>query len=114
MKSGVLGVLLGAAVVWTISGRFPAIPTASARGAEQHRATPGGLIVTTSDAGEQLDQVTVVDPAARVMSVYHVDKRSGEITLRSVRNISWDLEMLEFNCTSPTPREIRSHAQQRR
>ena len=53
-------------------------------------------------------EVTVVDPRTRVMSVYHVDAKSGEIVLKSVRNIHWDLQMIEFNAVSPLPREIRS------
>jgi hypothetical protein len=52
--------------------------------------------------------VTVIDPKARVMSVYTIDPKSGEITLRSVRNITWDLQLIEFNATSPTPRELKS------
>jgi hypothetical protein len=37
-----------------------------------------------------------------------VDAKSGEIVLKSVRNNHWDLQMIEFNATSPLPREIRS------
>jgi hypothetical protein len=32
----------------------------------------------------------------------------GDITLKSVRNIHWDLQMVEFNTEAPLPREIRS------
>jgi hypothetical protein len=54
--------------------------------------------------------VTVVDPDLGVIAVYHVDKTTGDIELRSVRKIEWDLGLEEYNgCkTSPHPAEIRS------
>jgi len=43
-----------------------------------------------------------------VLAVYHVDKATGEIALRSVRNITWDLQMVEFNSGKPLPQDIRN------
>jgi hypothetical protein len=54
-----------------------------------------------------------VDPRRQVMAVYHIDRNTGAINLRSVRNVQWDLVMEDFNSGSPTPREIRSIADQR-
>jgi hypothetical protein len=71
------------------------------------------LIALSFDAGNYRQQVTVVDPQARVLAVYHVDPASGALTLRSVRNVRWDLQMEDFNSASPTPREIRNLAEQR-
>lgn len=71
------------------------------------------LIALSSDGAEGYQQVTLVDPTKRVMSVYHIDRKSGEITLKSVRNVNWDLQMDEFNGVSPSPREIRSLLEQR-
>jgi len=62
--------------------------------------------VLPSEGGPQA--VVVVDPSQQVMAVYHVDKTTGEIALRSVRNITWDLQMLEFNSGEPLPQEIRN------
>ena len=42
------------------------------------------------------------------MAVYHVDRATGKITLKSVRNVRWDLLLDEFNGTNPAPREIRA------
>jgi hypothetical protein len=56
--------------------------------------------------------VTVIDPATRAMSVYHVSLATGEVTLKSVRRIHWDLQMNEFNATHPLPGEIRSMIEQ--
>ncbi|HZZ73016.1 MAG TPA: hypothetical protein VFE24_12250 [Pirellulales bacterium] len=72
-----------------------------------------GLLAFTSAVGEKTQMLTVVDPRQQVVSVYHVDTHSGEITLKSVRNIHWDLQMSEFNGVSPLPREIRALAEPR-
>jgi len=71
------------------------------------------LIALSSDANEGSQQVTVIDPQARVMSVYHISHASGAITLKSVRSIQADLLMDEYNTDSPLPREIRAILQQR-
>ncbi len=67
----------------------------------------GGLIALEAPC-EHGRQVTVIDPDARVMGVYHIDSSSGEIVLKSVRNINWDLQMITHNGASPLPGEIRS------
>jgi hypothetical protein len=53
-------------------------------------------------------QVVVIDPLQRCMAVYHVRLDSGQIELKSVRNIQWDLQLLEFNGVRPLPQEIQS------
>jgi hypothetical protein len=73
----------------------------------------GGLIALATSAGEHRQQVTVIDPETRVLSVYHIDLSTGGVELKSVRNIHWDLQMVEFNGTSPLPREIRSLLEQK-
>ena len=80
----------------------------------QRPAVPGtadGLIAFTSPVSDKLQMLTVVDPHQHVVSVYHIDTHSGEIALKSVRNIHWDLQMSEFNGVSPLPREIRALAE---
>jgi Tol biopolymer transport system component len=57
--------------------------------------------------------ITLIDPQTRSMVVYHIDKTNGEISLRSVRNVHWDMQMDEFNGKNPLPREIRSLLQTR-
>ncbi len=71
------------------------------------------LIALSSDASESHQQVTLIDTKTHVMSVYHIDRRTGEIALKSVRNVQWDLRMEEFNGVSPSPREIRTLLQGR-
>jgi hypothetical protein len=66
------------------------------------------LIALATPAGEHRQQLTLIDSRARVMSVYHVDLTTGVVTLKSVRNFHWDMQMTEFNGVSPLPREIRA------
>jgi len=66
------------------------------------------LIVHTSTANTGGQQMVVIDPVLRVMAVYHVDSTSGKVSLKSVRNIKWDLLIEEFNGGEPSPRDIRT------
>jgi len=76
-------------------------------------ATTGGELITLTAQSDNRQQVTVIDTSKRVMSVYQIDMNDGKITLRSVRNLFWDLQMSEFNGTSPLPREIRALLEQK-
>jgi hypothetical protein len=115
MRIAVLGATVVAGLVIAALGSL-ALPS---MGFAQRPIVPGGsvssgLIAIAATAGDnKRQQLTVIDPDLRVMSVYHVDLSSGEIVLKSVRNIHWDLQMVEFNGTSPLPREIRSLLEQK-
>ena len=79
------------------------------------RAVPGpmsggGLITHATAMGEHKQQMTVIDPDTRTMAVYHIT--DGEITLKSVRNIHYDMQMIVLNGTKPLPQEIRSLVEQ--
>lgn len=67
-----------------------------------------GLIALSSDTADGRQQVAVIDSKTRVMSTYHIEHKTGSISLKSVRNIAADLEMEEFNTDHPLPREIRA------
>lgn len=97
---------------------FGTLGTANPRTTAVERAPlgqAGGLLTHAVSIGEARQQLTVVDPQMRVVSVYHIDSGTGEIALKSVRNIHWDLQMVEFNCqpSSPAPREIRALLEQK-
>jgi hypothetical protein len=82
------------------------------------RVTPtalgaSGLITIPTPAGEGRQQITVIDPELRSMSVYHIELATGEVTLKSVRKIHWDLQMTDFNGTSPLPQDVRSLLEQK-
>ncbi len=75
---------------------------------EPAHTADGDLIMHVVAADGQPQVVTVIDPKQRVLAIYHVDRASGQITPKSVRNITWDLQMTEYNSGDPLPQDIRS------
>ena len=75
-------------------------------------AAAGDLMAFSSELGNGPAQVTLIDAKSRVMCVYHVDRTTGQIELKSVRNVHWDLLIEEFNGVRPLPREIRALLEQ--
>ena len=115
MKTATLGCL--AVVILVV---FVAVVLPDGRAALGQQAAPRvasfsdrGLIAFSETVEQKYQQVTVIDPKRQVISVYHVDLRSGMIALRSVRNIHWDLQMSDYNGDKPLPREIQSLLEQR-
>lgn len=106
----VVGVVAGI-LAWTAWAATPANLAPPAAGSQA--AGSAGLIAMSCPVGDHRQQLTVVDPSMKVVGVYHIDTVSGDIVLKSVRNIHWDLQMVEFNGASPTPREIRTLLEQR-
>ena len=51
--------------------------------------------------------VLLFDRSERVLAVYQVDLASGLISLKSVRKITWDLQIEHFNTSKPTPNDLR-------
>ena len=108
LAGGMLFGLVGL-IVWAVG-----FPEAQAqRPATADRAASGDLIALSYDGGEGRQQITVVDPHSRVMAVYHIDRATGGLALKSVRHLTWDLLIEDFNSANPTPREIRALTQQR-
>jgi hypothetical protein len=107
MRSALVGALLGASlVIGALAGRSSSAP---AENPPIDMSTHvGSELFTTVTPTEGALTVTVIDPRQRVMAVYHVDRNSGEITPKSVRNITWDLQMVEFNSGKPLPQDIRN------
>lgn len=107
MRTATWGILLVAGLLivglGVSGGRVPAYGQAPGG-----RRAAAPMIALTSEGTEGIQQVMLIDTNSRVMSVYHVDRASGRISLKSVRNVNWDLQMEEFNGLSPSPREIQS------
>lgn len=105
MKATVIGALSGAVLVLVVTGVWPEMTRVQA-------TTPNGangeLISWSTPMADQRQQVTVIDVRQRTMGVYEIDAATGKIGLKSVRNLSWDMQMTEFNCANPSPSEIRS------
>jgi hypothetical protein len=115
MKRAILGALLGAGLVAAAVGLCGQRNEILAQHVAPYPATVtgGDLIAIPSGPGGGSQMLTVIDPRQRVMSVYQIDGHSGQIQLKSVRNIHWDLQMTDFNGVSPLPREIRQQLEQR-
>jgi hypothetical protein len=79
--------------------------------ADASRVQSGELITHMTAADGEPQVVTVIDPKLRVVAVYHVDRTTGQITPKSVRNFTWDLQMIEFNSGDPLPQDVRSGLQ---
>jgi hypothetical protein len=81
--------------------------SASAAQDAQTSGSAGNLITHMSAVEGQPLVLTVIDTNLRAMAVYQVDRQTGEITLKSVRNFTWDLQMKDFNTGKPLPQDIR-------
>jgi len=129
MRTTVLAALIGAGVVIAVvtvaadprdayaprpggsygANRRPAVPVNGLGSPMPITAqATGQLVALQTTVGTEHQQVTVIDPAAHVMSVYHIDLATGQIALKSVRNIHWDLQLTYFDCASPLPQEIQA------
>ncbi|MDZ4819361.1 MAG: hypothetical protein SGJ20_10350 [Planctomycetota bacterium] len=114
MKTTVVGLIAGSALAVAVF--FGTAFLGSDRGSQAVAqrtgvADPNADLITIATAlseNSKSQQLTVIDPRTRVMSVYHVDLASGAISLKSVRNIQWDLHLVDFNGASPLPREVKA------
>lgn len=112
MRTAATGLLLGLVLTVLFAGGIT--PWNSAHAQFNERAAPlaGGALQGLTWNTPNGQQLAVLDEKLRVLSVYEINS-SGTITLRSVRNIGWDLQMEEFNSTNPSPREIRAMIERR-
>jgi len=91
--------LCGAAVM---AAQRPArAPVAPAAG----HAAAFWTAMTPLEDGRQM--LLVVDPETRALAIYHVDPAGGTATLKSSRDISWDLLVGEFNVQEPRPAALK-------
>jgi hypothetical protein len=112
MRHSLIGALVVAGlVIVAMAGRSASEPL---NGLLADPSRPSGDLITHVTAVEGLPHVvTVIDPRQRVVAVYHVDRSTGQITFKSSRNITWDLQMIEHNSGDPLPQDVRSALQQR-
>lgn len=71
-------------------------------------AAENGMIAINLGGDDLQQQVGLVDTEAQRMLVYHVDRVSGAITLKSVRNFTYDLLIDDFNGRDPLPNKVRN------
>jgi len=112
MRHSLFGALLGASLVIAVSAGRSSSEPAQGPAVDLPGSSHGGELITHVTAIDgQSQSVTMIDPRQRVMAVYHVDRNSGKITPKSVRNFTWDLQMIEFNSGDPLPQDIRNGLQ---
>ena len=97
------GVLIMALGLWQ-GGRLVA-DLASA----PHSRDPLWVSESRLDDGRLL--LVVVDQGTRHAAVYHVDGAAGTLTLKSTRDISWDLMVGDFNAQEPRPSALQKMLQ---
>lgn len=104
---------------WRGLGRGPWLPVLGAiaiLGAWQageltaQRSSPPGsqgpLWISESRLDDTRRLLVVVDEVSRHAAIYQVDAAAGTLTLKSTRDISWDLSVGDFNAQEPRPGAI--------
>jgi len=71
----------------------------------------GPLWISESRLDDGRHLLVVVDQTGRHAAVYHIDGAAGTLTLRSTRDISWDLMIDDFNAQEPKPATLRKSMQ---
>jgi hypothetical protein len=118
MRGLVSGVLVGLGVCCLL---FVGLADAQAprqasfeRPPQDRVASSPELLALSHDGGDGRQQITIVDPRQKVMAVYTIDRATGALALKSVRNLQWDLQIEDYNSASPAPRDIRALKEQQR
>jgi hypothetical protein len=118
MRGWMGGILVGCSVcgallVGLADAQAPR-PASFERSSQDRVASSNELMALSHDSGDGRQQITIVDPRQKVMAVYHVDRATGALALKSVRNLQWDLQIEDYNSASPAPRDIRALREQQR
>ena len=110
MRTAMLGALVGAGLAIAAVAATPDRSQTFAQrlGSYESAGPSGDLIALSTTVDDKYQQVTVIDPKLRAISVYHVELASGHVELCSVRNIHCDLQMEYYNNNGLLPTEIRS------
>ena len=108
--------LIGGIVALGVWLALDSSPHALAQGRSQAGGPPADQSVTIIhlDAGDAGDHIVLVDAGTNTMCTYFVQRETGQILLRSVRNLTWDMQLEEYNPTTPSPKDIRAVIEGRR
>ena len=108
-RSFLLPLLVGVAITLAGGGILAAQQRGVRSGAAgvvgEGGATPLWISANPIDDGRQL--LLVIDPQVKNAAVYHVDTNTGALSLRSTRNITWDLLVPEYNAQEPRPATLK-------
>jgi len=102
-------ILVGVFVVGMAGGRLlaqrPAGVPPSPAGLPAASGSTLWISATPLDDAHQL--LIVIDPQLRNAAIYHVDGPGGTLTLKSTRDITWDLMVGDFNAQEPKPSALK-------
>lgn len=87
--------VIGALGFWQ-GGRLVADPA-------QSSAARDSLWISESRLDDGRRLLLVVDQGTRHAALYHVDAAVGTLTLKSTRDLTWDLMVGDFNAQEPKP-----------
>lgn len=87
---------------WLGGGR-----TAAQRPAAPEPAAATGLWISSGPLDDARRLLLVVDPQLKNAAVYHVDAATGSLTLKSTRDIRYDLLVGDFNAQAPKPADLK-------
>jgi hypothetical protein len=65
------------------------------------------MLMSVGPSGVGPNQVLLFDTQKQVLATYWIAPESGIIQLKSVRNVSADLQLDEFNAAEPSPSKVR-------
>ena len=102
----------GAAGMLLLAGHLSTPPVASGQRQPQASEMPlsaDPLWLWMSQRDNDPQQVLVaIDRETRYAAIYHVDATNGTMTLRSTRNLAWDLLVDDFNGREPSPQALKN------
>lgn len=94
--------VIAAGWLWLAGGQ-----TAAQRPAPPESVAPGGLWISASPLDETRRLLLVIDPQLKNAAIYHVEAATGMLTLKSTRDISYDLMVGDFNAQEPKPADLK-------
>lgn len=84
------------------------VAVSAPHGGAMPAASGTGLMAFSKPLGDGQEQLILVDPQTRVLSVYHIEPATGKTALKSVRKLEWDLQLNAFNTQDPQPLDVRT------
>ncbi len=105
-KELLMGLVLGMALFWVLSGRNSA--PVLAQGLSSGEAS--GTIAFTSGGSGSPQLLYLVDTKSQALAVYRVDPQNakGTLKLEAARQYRWDLKLAEYNNQAPDVASIES------
>jgi hypothetical protein len=111
MRAVLLGLSAGILMMGLLNGASSNPPQVYAQrfdGSDPSAAQRGNLVAIAGSVVDRQQLLLVMDPQRQTIASYQVDAQTGQIALRSVRDLRWDLQMDYFNGMEPSPEKIQA------